>query len=57
MLMHLEATDPDYLNVINDGPHVPTKLVPGTTTVPEHYQVKAKTEWTTEKKAIVLKDA
>ena len=27
MLMHLEATDPDYLDVINDGPHAQTKLV------------------------------
>ena len=25
MLMHLEATDPDYLDVINDGPYKPKK--------------------------------
>ena len=28
MLMHLEATDPDYLDVINDRRHLPTKLMP-----------------------------
>ncbi|KAL8119322.1 hypothetical protein AgCh_016733 [Apium graveolens] len=48
MLMHLESTDPDYLNVINDGPSMPTKLVPATLTVAEHYQLKEKTEWTLE---------
>ena len=42
MLMHLEATDPDYLDVINDGPCKPIKLVPGTPTVAEHYQMKEK---------------
>ena len=47
MLMHLEATDPDYLDVINDGPHQPTKLVPGTPTIAEHYQLKENKEWTT----------
>ena len=57
MLMHLEATDPDYLDVINDGPCKPIKLVPGTPTVAEHYQTKEKNEWTTEEKAMVLKDA
>ena len=45
-LMHLEATDPDYLDVINDGPYMPTKLVPATPTVAEHYQLKEKSEWT-----------
>ena len=56
MLMHLEATDPEYLDVINDGLYKPSKLVPGTYTVAEHYQLKEKKEWTTEEKAIVLKD-
>ncbi|KAL8118026.1 hypothetical protein AgCh_015791 [Apium graveolens] len=57
MLMYLEATDPDYLDVINDGPFMPTKLVPATPTVAEHYQLKQKTEWTPEEKVAVLKDA
>ncbi|KAL8132682.1 hypothetical protein AgCh_008243 [Apium graveolens] len=43
MLMHLEATDPDYLDVINDGPYKPTKSVPATPTVDEHLQLKEKT--------------
>ncbi|KAL8109912.1 hypothetical protein AgCh_025855 [Apium graveolens] len=55
MLMHLEATDPDYLNVINDGPYMPTKLVPATPTVAKHYQLKEKSEWTPEEKVVVLK--
>ncbi|KAL8099915.1 hypothetical protein AgCh_032248 [Apium graveolens] len=56
MLMHLEATDPDYLDIINDGPYMPIKLVPATRTVAEHYQLKEKSEWTPEEK-VVLKDA
>ncbi|KAL8149241.1 hypothetical protein AgCh_006301 [Apium graveolens] len=56
MLMHLEATDPDYLDVINDGPYMPTKLVPATPTVAEHYQLKEKSECTPEEKVAVLKD-
>ncbi|KAL8134798.1 hypothetical protein AgCh_009713 [Apium graveolens] len=55
--MHLEATDPDYLDVINDGPYKPTKLVPATPTVAEHFQLKEKSEWTPEEKVFVLKDA
>ncbi|KAL8114183.1 hypothetical protein AgCh_021150 [Apium graveolens] len=55
--MNLEATDPDYLDVINDGPFMPTKLVPATPTVAEHYQLKEKTEWTPGEKVHVLKDA
>ena len=57
MLMYLEATDPDYLDVINDGPFMPTKRVPATPTIAEHYQLKEKTEWTPEEKVVVLKDA
>ncbi|KAL8156089.1 hypothetical protein AgCh_001248 [Apium graveolens] len=55
--LHLEATDPDYLVVINDGPYKPTKLVPATPTVAEHLQLKTKSEWSPEEKVIVLKDA
>ncbi|KAL8099844.1 hypothetical protein AgCh_032193 [Apium graveolens] len=57
MLMHLEATNPDYFSVINDGPYMPTKLVPATPTVAEHYQLKKKSKWTPEEKVDVLKDA
>ena len=61
MLMFLEATDPDYIDRINDGPHEPRKLVPSAVVdgveIPEHYVAKDKFEWTAEEKADVLKDA
>lgn len=57
MLMYLEATDPDYLDRINDGPYIPKRLVSQTDTVPEHYVQKTKKEWTPEEKAEVLRDA
>ena len=61
MMMFLEAADFDYLDRIHDGPYVPTKLVPQIITdgktIPEHYVVKDKAEWTTEEKNMVLKDA
>ncbi|KAL8134196.1 hypothetical protein AgCh_009303 [Apium graveolens] len=57
MIMHLEATDPVYLDVINDGPYMPTKLVRATPTFAEHYQLKENSEWTPEEKVDVLKDA
>ena len=61
MLMFLEATDPDFLDRINDGPHEPKKLVPAAVvdgiTIPEHYVAKDKFEWTSEEKVDVLKDA
>ena len=61
MLMFLEATDPDYIDRINDGPHEPRKLVPSAVvdgvTIPEHYVAKDKFEWTIEEKDDVLKDA
>ncbi|KAL8109079.1 hypothetical protein AgCh_025247 [Apium graveolens] len=55
--MHLEATDPDYIDVINDGPYKPTKLIHATPTVEEHPQLKKKREWTPEEKANMMKDA
>ncbi|KAL8133484.1 hypothetical protein AgCh_008806 [Apium graveolens] len=55
--MHLEATDLYYLGVINDGPYMPTKLVPATPTIAEPYQLKEKSEWIPEEKVVVLKDA
>ncbi|KAK1364807.1 hypothetical protein POM88_040368 [Heracleum sosnowskyi] len=57
MLMYLEAMDPDYLDRIRDGPYVPTRIVAQTDTVPEHYMVKVKSEWTPEEKVDVLRDA
>ena len=61
MLMFLEATNPDYIDRINDGPHEPRKLVPSAVVdgveIPEHYVAKDKFEWTAEEKADVLKDA
>ena len=61
MMMYLEAADFDYLDGFHDGPYVPTKLVPQIVTdgktIPEHYVVKDKAEWTTEEKNMVLKDA
>ncbi|KAK1358784.1 hypothetical protein POM88_043258 [Heracleum sosnowskyi] len=56
MLMYLEAMDPDYLDRILDGPYIPTKFVERTDTVPEHYVVKGKSEWTPEEKAHVLRE-
>ncbi|KAK1374041.1 hypothetical protein POM88_030234 [Heracleum sosnowskyi] len=56
MLMYLEAMDPDYLDRIHNGPYVPTRFVERTDTVPEHYVVKAKSEWTPEEKAHVLRE-
>ncbi|KAL8133942.1 hypothetical protein AgCh_009127 [Apium graveolens] len=51
------SSDPDYLDVINDGPFMLKKLVSATPTVAKHYQLKEKTEWTPEEKVVVLKDA
>ncbi|KAK1382695.1 hypothetical protein POM88_020430 [Heracleum sosnowskyi] len=56
MLMYLEAMDPNNLDRIRDGPYIPTKFVERTDTVPEHYVVKAKSEWTPEEKAHVLRE-
>lgn len=57
MLMCLEVVDLDYMDVISDGPHVPTKLVAMTPTVPENCIIKEKKEWTLEENAEVHKDA
>ena len=32
MLMYLEAYNPDYIDMIKDGPYLPRKIVPQTTT-------------------------
>lgn len=61
MLHHLEATNSDFLDRINDGPYVPTKLIPQTNidgkVGDEHFVEKIKSEWTKEEKENVLKDA
>ncbi|KAK1394762.1 hypothetical protein POM88_013818 [Heracleum sosnowskyi] len=56
MMMYLEAMDPDYLDKIRDGPYIPTRIIERTETVFEHYVVKAKSEWTPEEKAHVLRE-
>lgn len=61
MLHHLEATDPDYIDMIKEGPYVPTKIVPQSMkdgeVIEEHIEDKTKAEWTKEDKENVLKDA
>lgn len=57
MVMFLEATDLEYLDMIYDGPFVPSKLVPETPGVPEHYIPKEKKDWTAEDKTSMIKDA
>ena len=60
MLHHLEATDPDYLDRIRDGPFVPTKLYPQTTgadgkVIKEYTGEKPKSEWFDKDKETFLK--
>ena len=62
MLHHLEATDPDYLDRIRDGPFVPTRLYPQVTgadgkVTNEYTGEKPKSEWSDKDKENVLKDA
>ena len=59
---HLEATDPDYLDKIKDGPYVPSKLVPqatleGVKVIEEHFIDKPKSEWSKDDKENAFKDA
>ena len=56
MLMYLEASDPDYIDMINDGPYLPRKIVPQTATEPEQFIIKEKSEWSPEDKIEALKD-
>ena len=46
MILYLEFTDPDFIDRIIDGPHVPKKLAPKEGTTPEHYADKTKAEMT-----------
>ena len=61
MMHHLRATYIDYLNMIKDGPFVPSKLVPAMNidgkVFEEHLVEKSKDEWTKEDKENILKDA
>ena len=57
MLMYLEASDPDYVDRVNDGSNLPKKIALQTSTEHEHFITKEKSEWSPEDKAEVLKDA
>ncbi|XP_074343240.1 uncharacterized protein LOC141682407 [Apium graveolens] len=57
MMMFLESIDCDYLDIINDGPPYPEKLVPLTPIVPGHCIRNERSEWSAEEKAVRLKDA
>ncbi|KAK1399609.1 hypothetical protein POM88_009472 [Heracleum sosnowskyi] len=57
MTMYLEASDPDYIDMINDGAFVPTKPVATTEITPANVILKEKKEWTPEEKEAMLKDA
>ena len=57
MLLYLETADPDFIDRITNGPHVPKKRVPQEGTTLEHYLDKMKAEMTQEEKLEVLKDA
>lgn len=61
MLHHLESIDLDYLDKINVGLYVPSRLSPKTTVdgkvFIEHLVDKFKSEWAMEDKENVLKDA
>ena len=56
MLMYLEASDPDYIDRINDGPYLPRKIVPQIATEPEQFIIKEKSEWSPEDKIEDMKD-
>ncbi|KAK1379053.1 hypothetical protein POM88_025797 [Heracleum sosnowskyi] len=57
MLMYLEASDPDYIDRISNGPFIPTEPVAATETTPAGLAPKKKSEWTPEDKAQIIKDA
>ena len=50
ILIYLEASDPDYIDRINDGPYLPRKIVSQTPTEPERFVLKEKNEWSPEEK-------
>ena len=62
MLNHLEATDPDYLDIIADGVTIPKRMLPrqevdGKPVGAEQYVLKTKKEWTNDERETMLKDA
>ena len=58
---HLEATDADYLDRINDGPYVPSMIVPQANVdeklVEEHFIENPKAEWSKDDNENTLQDA
>ncbi|KAL8148867.1 hypothetical protein AgCh_006027 [Apium graveolens] len=57
MTMFLEATDPEYLDRINDGPYKPTKLSVAVVDQPTKMIPKEKCDYTTEDISSIAKDA
>ncbi|KAL8147581.1 hypothetical protein AgCh_005049 [Apium graveolens] len=57
MTIFLEATDPEYLDRINDGPYKPTKLSGTVVDQPAKMILKEKSEYTTEDISSIAKDA
>ena len=57
MAMFLEATDPEYLERIYDGPHKPTKLSVVVADQPAKVVPKDKSEYTNEDIQSIAKDA
>ncbi|KAL8124850.1 hypothetical protein AgCh_012490 [Apium graveolens] len=57
MAMFLEATNPEYLDIINEGPHKPTKLSVVVANQPAKTIPKEKGEYTAEDISSIAKDA
>ncbi|XP_074337357.1 uncharacterized protein LOC141674325 [Apium graveolens] len=57
MLIFLEAIDNAYVDIINHGPSYPEKVVPMTTTIPELYIRKEKSELSDPENEVMLNDA
>ncbi|KAL8118663.1 hypothetical protein AgCh_016254 [Apium graveolens] len=57
MAIFLEATDPEYLDRINEGPHKPTKLSVVVADQPAKTIPKEKSEYTAEDISYIAKDA
>ena len=55
--MFLEATDPEYLDRINEGPHKPTKLYVVVAGEPAKSVPKEKSDYTAEDISSIAKDA
>ena len=57
MTMFLEATDPEYLDKINDGPYQPTKLSVAVGDKPQEVVPKEKKDYTAEDLSSIMKNA